>query len=102
MSTAARDSINEGIIQALAPGTCQAITTSGSSAASSAFAASTRVVRVVATQNVNFMFGASPTATTSMNYLPAGQVEYFKVTGGEKVAVIQNSAAGTFYVTEMI
>ena len=102
MSTAARDSITEGIIQALAPGTCQAITTSGSSAASSAFASSTRVVRLVATQDVNFIFGASPTATTSHNFLPSGQVEYMKVTGGEKIAAIQNSAAGTLYVTEMV
>jgi hypothetical protein len=34
-------------------------------------------------------------------YLPANQVEYFLVTGGEKVAAIRASADGTLYVTEM-
>ena len=89
-------------IQAVAPGTTQTITTSGSSAAiSTAFATGTTVVRIVATEDVNIKFGSSPTATTSDPFIPANQVEYFKVTAGEKVAAIQNSAAGTCYVTEM-
>ena len=89
-------------IQAAAPGTTQTITTSGSSAAiSTAFGNNTRLVRIVATEDVNIKFGSSPTATTSDPFIPANQVEYFKVTAGEKVAAIQNSAAGTVYVTEM-
>lgn len=89
-------------IQAVAPGTTQTITTSGSSAAiSTAFATGTTVVRIVATEDVNIKFGSTPTATTSDPFIPANQVEYFKVTAGEKVAAIQNSAAGTCYVTEM-
>jgi hypothetical protein len=89
-------------IQAVAPGTTQTITTSGSSAAiSTAFATGTTVVRIVATEDVNIKFGSSPTATTSDPFIPANQVEYFKVTAGEKVAAIQNTAAGTCYVTEM-
>lgn len=89
-------------IQAVAPGTTQTITTSGSSAAiSTAFATGTTVVRIVATEDVNIKFGSAPTATTSDPFVPANQVEYFKVTAGEKVAAIQNSAAGTCYVTEM-
>jgi len=89
-------------IQAVAPGTTQTITTSGSSAAiSTAFATGTTVVRIVATEDVNIKFGSTPTATTSDPFIPANQVEYFKVTAGEKVAAIQNSTAGTCYVTEM-
>ena len=89
-------------IQAVAPGTTQTITTSGSSAAiSTAFATGTTVVRIVATEDVNIKFGSAPTATTNDPFVPANQVEYFKVTAGEKVAAIQNSAAGTCYVTEM-
>jgi hypothetical protein len=89
-------------IQAVAPGTTQTITTSGSSAAiSTAFATGTTVVRIVATADIHLKFATSPTATTSDPFLPANQVEYFKVTAGEKVAAIQNSAAGTVYVTEM-
>ena len=89
-------------IQALGVGTTQTITTSGTSAAiSTAFAAGTTVIRVVATEDVHVAFAASPTATTSDAFLPSNQVEYFKVTAGEKIAAIQNSTAGTVYVTEM-
>lgn len=102
MATLARDTRNEELIQAASPtGTTQAITTSGSSSASSAFGANTRLVRIVATEDVNIQFASSPTATTSTPFVPKNSVEYFKVTGGEKIAVIQNSTAGTCYVTEM-
>lgn len=103
MTILARDSINEDLIQAASPtGSTQTITTSGSSAAiSTAFASGTRIVRIVATEDIHLKFATSPTAATSDPFLPANQVEYFKVTAGEKVAAIQNSAAGTVYVTEM-
>tara|TARA_B100001093_G_C26831087_1_gene1016162 strand:- start:339 stop:653 length:315 start_codon:yes stop_codon:yes gene_type:complete len=103
MAVLARDSINEDLIQAASPtGTTQTITTSGSSAAtSSGVATSTRVVRIVATEDCHITFATSPTATTSLPFLPAKQVEYFKITGGHKVAAIQSSTAGTVYVTEM-
>ncbi|WP_286943379.1 hypothetical protein [Acinetobacter sp. UBA6526] len=101
-TTLAIDSSNFHPIQALAPGTTQTITTSGSSAAtSSAFAAGTTVVRIVATKDCHITFAASPTATTSLPFMPANQVEYFKVTAGEKCAAIQSSEAGTVFVTEM-
>lgn len=103
MATLARDTRNEELIQAAAPtGTTQTITTSGSSAAtSSAVATTTRVVRIVTTEDCHIAFATSPTATTSGPFLPAKQVEYFKITGGHKVAAIQSSTAGTVYVTEM-
>ena len=74
---------------------------SGSSAASSAFASQTTIVRVVSTTDCFIRFDANPTATSSHMYLPAGVVEYFRVTPGHKVAGIQRSAAGNLYVTEM-
>jgi|TARA_R100000149_G_C5877403_1_gene141391 hypothetical protein len=102
MSIAARDSITSEVLQTLAPGTCQRVTTSGSSAAtSSGFSAGTTVVRLVATEDVHFVFGASPTADDTKSFLPAKQVEYFKVTAGDKCAAIQSSAGGYLYVTEM-
>lgn len=89
-------------IQAVAPGTTQTITTSGSSAATStAFATGSTIARIVATEDCHLAFATSPTATTSDTFLPAKQVEYFKITAGEKVAAIQSSTAGTVYVTEM-
>lgn len=102
MAILARDAKNEGLIQAALPSTTQTITTSGTSAAtSSAVATSTRLVRIVATKDVHITFASAPTATTSSPFLPANQVEYFKITGGHKVAAIQNSEAGVVYVTEM-
>jgi hypothetical protein len=68
-----------------------------------AFNAQTTVVRIVATTNCNIRFGANPTATVANLYLPAGVVEYFRVTPGDKVAVIKftGSSAGSLFVTEM-
>tara|TARA_R100000664_G_C2759750_1_gene149853 strand:- start:4815 stop:5129 length:315 start_codon:yes stop_codon:yes gene_type:complete len=89
-------------IQVLPLGTTQTISVaSGSAANSSAFAVGTTVVRVVSTTDCHIIFAASPTATTSTAYLPANQVEYFKVNAGEKVAAIRANADGTLYVTEM-
>ena len=68
---------------------------------SNAFHAQTTVVRVVATSACYIKFGSNPTATTSDHYLPADWVEYFKVTGGDKVSAVQASAGGTLSVTEM-
>ncbi len=80
------------------------ITVSGTSAQSAAFGSSTSEVRVVSTTNCHISFGASPTAAATDNngiYLPAGVVEYFHVTPGQKLAVIQDSAGGTLCVAEM-
>jgi hypothetical protein len=90
-------------IQAASPtGSTQTITTSASSAAiSTAFGNNTRLVRIVCTEDAHIKFAASPTATTGDPFMPANQVEYFRVEAGEKVAAIQNSAAGTVFVTEM-
>jgi hypothetical protein len=102
MTRLAKELNTNETIQAAAPGTTQTITTSGSSAAiSTAFGNNKRIARIVATEDCHIAFAASPTATTSNTFLPAKQVEYFKITAGEKVAAIQSSTAGTVYVTEM-
>ena len=104
MTVAARDSVREDLIQALELGTVQTISVTNSSAAtSSAMASGSRVVRVVSTTDCHILFAASPTATTSSTYLPANQVEYFKVPvlGTSKLAAIRANADGTLYVTEM-
>lgn len=74
-----------------------------STAVTNGFAAGIHDVRVVCTTNCWITFGASPTATTGAGsmYLPAGLVEYFHVSPGQKVAVIQDSAGGTLNVAEM-
>ena len=64
------------------------VTSSGTSAQSAAFADNIYYVRVVADASCHIEFGSNPTATTSKVYVPADDIEYFKVSPGEKVAVI--------------
>ena len=77
----------------------QKVTSSGSSAATSAgMLAHTQFVRIVASANGHVAFGASPTATTSSMYIPANDIEIIKIRPGEKVAFI---GSGDLYVTEL-
>jgi hypothetical protein len=67
----------------------QAMDIGATSAASSAFNASTRFVCLSAKADCHIAVGADPTATTGKMPLAAGQSYYFGVTPGHKVAVIQ-------------
>lgn len=58
-------------------------------------------VRIAVTTDAFVSFGAAPTATTSDVFMPAGSVEYFTITPGQKVSAIQSSAGGSVYVTEI-
>lgn len=80
------------------PTTTQKVNSSGTSAQSAAFAANIDYVRVCADAACHIEFGVNPTATTSKIYLPADDVEYFKVSPGEKVAVI---GTVNLYVSEL-
>jgi hypothetical protein len=83
-------------------GAGEKVTTSGTSAQSAVMPANTSMVRVVASAACYLAYGADPTAVnTGAMYMPAGLVEYFAIKPGEKLAVIQDSAAGTLYVQPM-
>lgn len=85
-------------------GATQNITTSGTSAVvTNAFGAQTYRVRLTAKgADCWFRIGdGTPTATTGDTFMAAGSVEYFTCTPGQKVAAIQDSAAGTLNVTEV-
>ena len=89
-------------IQALGVNTEQTPISVGATAAqSAAFGSSTIVIRVVANTDCHIAFGSNPTATANSTFIPKGLPEYFKVNSGEKLSVIQDSAAGTLYITEM-
>jgi hypothetical protein len=73
------------------PGTDQApMAISGSAASSAAFATTTHLVRLTCGANASFVFGTSPTATTSNSPIGALLPEYFGVSPGEFVSVISN------------
>jgi hypothetical protein len=80
------------------PVTTQKVNSSGSSAQSSAFGSNIEYVRVMADADCHIEFGVNPTATNAKIFLPSKDVEYFKVSEGEKVAVI---GTVNLYVTEL-
>lgn len=83
-------------------GATHEITTSGTSTQTSiAVGEQTRQVRIATTADAHVVRGKNPTATTSDAIFFASSVEYMDIKPGEKVAAIQNSAAGVVYVTEL-
>jgi hypothetical protein len=77
------------------------VAVSGTSAQSSALSTTTGYVRLLATTLCHLRFGSNPTATTAHMPLAPYVPEYFTITPGTKIAAIQNSAAGTLYITEV-
>lgn len=86
--------------QAIFIGPSQKVTTSGTSQQFT-LSATTTIVRITGTQDVFVLTGANPTVTSSNGmWLKAGFAEYINISPGQKLAVIQDSAAGVFYLTE--
>lgn len=61
---------------------------SGGHAESSAFAATTKLVRIHTDSICCVAFGKSPTATTNSRRMAAGQTEYYFVRPGDKVSAV--------------
>jgi hypothetical protein len=63
-----------------------------------------QVVRLVATSDCHLSFGANPAALADGTcvFLPASVPEYFVLTSGDKVAVIQDLAPGVLYITPAV
>ena len=61
---------------------------------STAFQATTRLIRLQASKTtvLHFAIGANPTATANSPYIPAGDHEYFGVEGGHKVSCYDGSS----------
>ena len=83
-------------------GTHQVLTSAASSSASSAFADGSEYIRVVSTITCHITIAASPTATTSTQFLPANEIEIIKISAGEKIAVLRiGGDDGKLHVTEL-
>ena len=83
-------------------GTAANVAFTGTSAQSSALGTtggSNVLVRLTATAACRILEGSNPTAVATSTLLPAGVVEFVEVTAGNKLAVIQDSAAGTLSIT---
>lgn len=92
----------EAPIPAYTLGTVQKVAVAAASAAiTNAVASTTEVIRVAVNTDCYMKIAASPTATTSDHFLPAGTVEYFQITPGHKVAFIRNTADGVATVSEL-
>jgi hypothetical protein len=78
---------------AMMPPIAQQTVAIGAEADSSAFNAATRYIRVHVDAICSIAIGVTPTATTSMLRMGAGDTEYFGVplNGGYKLSVITNS-----------
>lgn len=86
-------------VSGIVPGPSQAVSISGSSAASSAVGANTTAVLLCATVACFVAVGAAPVAVANTSlYLPANVPLFVGIAGGQKVAVIGTS--GSLYITE--
>ena len=87
-------------------GTTQIFTVSNSSVQSTAFGASTTMIRVSCSLgHCHFQVGTNPTASiTTSPMMPNNFTEIIRVTPGQKIAVIKDASvtASTFSVTELI
>ena len=74
----------------------------GASAASTAFGADVRMIRLVAAAAVHIQFAAAPTAAATTQLLPALTPMDFRVTPGDKVAALADAAGATsLYISEL-
>jgi len=83
-------------------GAAQEVTIGAASAASTAFASTTYQIRVCSTIACRIKIGdGTPTATATDAYLPPNIAEYFTTGPSQKIAVIQEAAAGKLSITEI-
>jgi hypothetical protein len=73
------------------PGTDQIVSYT-TSTQSTAFAADTRFVRLIADAKAHIVFGANPTATANSKYITADTPEYFGVNPGDEVAAYDGTS----------
>jgi len=86
-------------------GTTQVMTVTASSVQSTAFAADCTIVRLSTTGvgHLHFATGSNPTASlTTSPHLPPNSVEYIKVNGGDKIAVIRGATAVDVSITQVV
>jgi hypothetical protein len=96
---------NGQLTTVFALGTTQVMTVTTSSVQSTAFAAGCTIIRLSTTGvgHLHFATGTNPTASlTTSPHLPPNSVEYVKVNGGDKIAVIRGASAVDVSITQVV
>jgi len=104
MSKLARDD-NGQITQIYQLGTTQVMTVTGSSVQSNAIASDCTIIRLATSSGAHchFEIGSNPTASlTTSPMMPPNSVGYFKVNGGDKVAVIRGGTAVDISISQVV
>lgn len=83
---------------AMKPKSTQKVNSAGTSTQSAAIYDNIFYVRIAADADCHIEIGVNPTATTSSIFLASKDYEYFKISPGEKVAVI---GTVNIYITEL-
>lgn len=82
-----------------APGTIQKVSYTASAGTSSAFAASTRLIRIACTTDCWVVVGTTATISNSI-YVPIGWSEYLSVSGAQTISAIRATADGALSIAE--
>ncbi len=77
------------------------VTTSTTSAQSTAIAEGIMAVRIITTVDSHYKIGVNPTATDSDAYIPAKTEYVVGISSGEKVAVRTVSGGGLAFITSL-
>ncbi len=89
-----------GALPVIRPGVTQKVGFGSTSAASAVVGGG--IIRLLSTADCHVAFGSNPTADGTCLFLPANMPEYFACSTGDQVAVIQDTAAGSLYITPAI
>jgi hypothetical protein len=89
-----------GALPVIRPGATQKLDFGAASVATAAVGGG--VVRLVATADCHIALGSTPTADATCLFLPGNMPEYFACASGDQVAVIQDTTAGSLYVTPAV
>ena len=104
MSKLIRDE-NGQLTQVFELGTTQVMTVTASSVQSNAVAAGCTIIRLAtgSAAHCHFQIGSDPTASlTTSPMMPPSSVGYFKVNGGDKIAVIRGGTAVDISITQVV
>ncbi len=81
--------------------TTSKVTTSTTSAQSSAIAEGIMAVRIITTVDSHYKIGVNPTATDSDAFIPAKSEYIVGISSGEKVAVRTATGGGIAFITSL-